>query len=543
MDRLSIKWRLGGGFGLIALIIFVMAATTIWMLNRLNVEFGALERSFSDYSRIAAIQEDLGEARMYAFAWRAAGGADRVSSVRDNIDEALQEIAAGRAEARSASVEADRLFRLVESYGLAFERLAAGDQTQAAILDSIGPEMLALIEARYDAINAEVDAYQASYSALSGRTLALVLILAAAGVLIALVVGVAIVSSLTRPLGHLVDRIMAMADGDYDSDMPHTRLRDELGGLATAQDSLRERLQAARELEAEAQRRNEQRNRRAEALDTLIGEFEAEAEHSVLLLSESGERLREASRSVSDITGSVNERASSIAASSQQSAANVQTVASSAEQLAASINEILRSAEDTAASVVAAAEQSGQARDELEAMVEAVDGMHAMLDSISGVAEQTNLLALNATIEAARAGEAGKGFAVVADEVKALASQTQSLTEKIGRQIEGLRTRSSAVAASAGAIGDALDGIRGQAAATTSTAQQQTAAVREISASAQEAATGAGDSSAGVEAISGSVAGAVTEANAVEEVADQVASSSRQLQSRISAFISAVKAA
>jgi methyl-accepting chemotaxis protein len=543
MDRLSIKWRLGGGFAVACAGILVMAAVTLFMLNRLSYDFSALEATIETYVNVTDIQEDISEANLAAYAWLATGADERRAELEDSAAEAVTGIAQLRGAGLFSQTELDQLDQHVKSFEAAFNAFTGGDASAYTQLEELGPVMLADIERLFDEVNAEVARLNAEYAALSAKTMTVILIFCVIGVILCGVIAFAIVRSLSVPLSALIGRINDMASGDYETPTPHTDLRDELGQLAVAQESLRARLSQLRQLEDEAQAENEARVRRAEALEELIQAFETEAERSVEALGTAGQRLKQASESVTSITNSVGERAASVASSSTESAASVQTVASSAEELAASIGEILRAARETASGVNEATQQSDSARSELDAMIEAVSGMTDLLSSISGVAEQTNLLALNATIEAARAGEAGKGFAVVAEEVKALAGQTQSLTEQIGAQIEALRNRSTMVANSAGQIGTALEGISTQATATTSTAEQQSAAVGEISSSAQEAAAGVTESSQGVEDISRAIAGAVEEARTVQSVADQVEASSSELRARITSFINAVKAA
>jgi methyl-accepting chemotaxis protein len=224
-------------------------------------------------------------------------------------------------------------------------------------------------------------------------------------------------------------------------------------------------------------------------LDSLSGVLTLVGDSASRLEVASG-KLTTAADGIADNARTAAGQADVVVASAGDVASSVDTVATGSQQMEAAIREISQNA--TEASRVA-----GQAVGVAEATTRTVGKLGdssqeiaAVVKLINGIAEQTNLLALNATIEAARAGEAGKGFAVVASEVKELAQETARATEDISQRVAAIQADTAGAVDAIGQISSVIGEINDFQATIAAAVEEQTATTNEMNRNVAEAANG-----------------------------------------------------
>ncbi|HCB41923.1 MAG TPA: methyl-accepting chemotaxis protein [Pseudomonas sp.] len=272
-----------------------------------------------------------------------------------------------------------------------------------------------------------------------GDSVKMVLALAIASVIATIVLALMLTRSIVGPISQALQVARTIASGDLSqrvqvegSDEPAELLK----ALAAMRDSLSDTIEGISNASSQ--------------LASASEELNAVTEDSARGLRQQNNELEQAATAVNEMTAAVEEVARNAASTSDASRETDEHSRNGQDQV-----------RQTVSSINALTNDLTETADNVESLAAEVNSITQMLDVIRAVAEQTNLLALNAAIEAARAGEQGRGFAVVADEVRALAHRTQQSTTEIEQMIGSVQKgASSAVQAMQGSTGLAATTLR-----------------------------------------------------------------------------------
>jgi methyl-accepting chemotaxis protein len=350
---------------------------------------------------------------------------------------------------------------------------------------------------------------------------------------------------ISRPMVRMCAAMRRLAAGDFDVVLPGLGRRDELGEMADAVEAFKRQAIARAEREAaeqETQNRISSEARRAELIG-FADQFETAVGSIVVNVSASAAELETAAGQLTGTAQTTQRLATGAAAASAEAAANMQSVAAATEQLSMSVVEIQRQAGESSRIADDAVKQAEQTDARIGKLSRAAQDIGDVVKLITAIAEQTNLLALNATIEAARAGEAGRGFAVVASEVKSLASQTAKATEEISSHICGMQSATSESVAAIKEIGSTIGRISEIAATIAGAVAQQGSATQDIARNVQGAAQGTRNVEGNIAQVN---SGAIDTGSASREVlnsAQTLSSESTRLRQELDRFMANIRAA
>ena len=303
----------------------------------------------------------------------------------------------------------------------------------------------------------------------------------------------------------LADQMTRLASGDKEVEIHGRGRSDEIGEMARAMGVFhraglrlerlsRERSDKAKaELEEQTRLQIQQEEARLERERTLQGfadQFERTVGDVVNGVASASSQLQTTSTMMAATAEQSSTRTGEVAHAMEDANRGATSAAAASDEFAMSIGEISRQAASSAELARKATLSANEADQTISALADSAEQVGQIVELIQTIAQRTNLLALNASIEAARGGEAGRGFAVVASEVKELAMQTSRATENVAEQIRAMQDTTGASVSALRSIASEVAQLEATAVSIASAVDQQSVAGQDLAHSIDLAARG-----------------------------------------------------